>query len=413
LSATSPDHRINQLRLSSARHRIRAFLEQVRYLAASSFPHPDGRDALALIEHHFNRQLERLDLPEDTTPAVVDQVCAHSAMVIGIYTPILGFILRSTNVRNAFEVHHPLKRIVQQLLGKDAKVLISSEWNFVPFTYPMNIDILPKFALLGGPATESNNVLVLPLAGHEIGHSVWRAFGCGDKLQPALHIAIEKIFEIQKEVVKEIISEFGIGALDEFYIKQTILSSGILQLEEIFCDAIGIGLFSHSFLYSYEYFMAPGGGYRSLEYPNDIDRIGYLKEGCAKLSLSIDPHLFTRWSQSKLEEGTDKRHLGLLDQSVAEVASQTIQMALDILFEHNVVLANEESVQRIEASFIRGEPEDEQATIAEVIWAGWNLLRDPPHDFKTSESQMHRFVGELMLKSIEISEFRTRIEGHA
>lgn len=39
-------------------------------------------------------------------------MCANQLMV-SRYTDILGFILRSTNVRNAFEMHFPLKRLVE------------------------------------------------------------------------------------------------------------------------------------------------------------------------------------------------------------------------------------------------------------------------------------------------------------
>ena len=393
---------------------MRAFQEQVHYLQASSFPHQDGSEALEKIHNYFESFLKKLDLPSDATPAVVDQICLHSVMALQTYTPVLGFILRSTNVRNAFEVHHPIKRIVQKLLGPTAKVLISSEWDFVPFTYPMSLDILSSFALVGGPATESNNVLILPLAGHEIGHSVWRSFNCRDVMQLKLVKSIEIVFKNNASVVSELVDDFKIGDLGEFRIKQAILSHGIKQLEEIFCDAVGLGLFSHSFLYAYEYFMAPGGGnYRSFNYPSDLDRIRYLRIGCEKLSLSADPVLFSRWNDSVPHESMDKRVLLLLDAAVAGVADDSIQRAVEILIDKELAVVELENVNRIQMSFSRGEPEDERATIAEIVCAGWNILRTNSDKDDMGEQETHKFVGELMLKSIEISEFRKRIQINA
>src|SRR3546814_13427221 len=68
---------------------------------------------------------------------------------------------------NAFEMHFPLKRLVETAVSPDARLIMSSEWKFAPFTYPMTLDWLPGFALVGGPAPESDNVLIVPLARSE------------------------------------------------------------------------------------------------------------------------------------------------------------------------------------------------------------------------------------------------------
>ena len=89
------------------------------------------------------------------------------------YTPILGFILRSTNIRNAFEARGPLVRLAQKLLSKNTKLIVSSEWQYSPFVHPP-IQDLKNFVLIGLPAPESSNPLIIPLAGHELGHAVLR-----------------------------------------------------------------------------------------------------------------------------------------------------------------------------------------------------------------------------------------------
>jgi len=57
-------------------------------------------------------------------------------------------------------------------MGAQTKLIVSSEWEFSPFVY-RSITGFPGFVLIGLPATESSNPLVIPLAGHELGHSVW------------------------------------------------------------------------------------------------------------------------------------------------------------------------------------------------------------------------------------------------
>ena len=131
------------------------------------------------LEVLVSRQLAVLQQFDDSSnPEVVKQQCALGLRALFIYLPLSGFILRSTNNRNAFEVHGPLLRLAGSILEpgvikKDFKtrLLLSSEWDYSPLLalYPA----LPDFVLIGLPAPESANPLLLPLAGHELGHLVW------------------------------------------------------------------------------------------------------------------------------------------------------------------------------------------------------------------------------------------------
>src|SRR3546814_3823673 len=89
----------------------------------------------------------------------------------------------------------PIKRLVETAVSPDARLIMSSEWKFVPFTYPMTLDWLPGFALVGGPAPESDNVLIVPLAGHERGHSAWRSTQLKDQLIADLVAAIAQTLD--------------------------------------------------------------------------------------------------------------------------------------------------------------------------------------------------------------------------
>jgi hypothetical protein len=82
-------------------------------------------------------------------------------------------------VRNSFEAYDPLRELAHKLLDYKPAIILSSEWEFSPFTYPAISDDLPDFVFIGLPACEAGNALVLPLAGHELGHSIWRHGGVG------------------------------------------------------------------------------------------------------------------------------------------------------------------------------------------------------------------------------------------
>src|SRR4051812_25114337 len=59
-----------------------------------------------------------------------------------------------------------------------------------PFTYPFVFSELPNFVLIGLPASESDNPLIIPLAGHELGHSVWKIYDLSRRFTPAIEASI-------------------------------------------------------------------------------------------------------------------------------------------------------------------------------------------------------------------------------
>src|ERR1044072_3127167 len=101
-SGQNPDTGI--LRLASARRRVRAFLSEIQTLEGSEFPHGDGENALEDIKKSFLGLLAGTYEIEEAPPKTIREACSNINISIRRYTPILGFIVRSTNVRNAFEI---------------------------------------------------------------------------------------------------------------------------------------------------------------------------------------------------------------------------------------------------------------------------------------------------------------------
>jgi hypothetical protein len=119
-----------------AQCRYDAVLREVDRLKQSDFPYEDSREALVEIEKLFQRQRTALGkLSAATSRAIANNACSQSLYNLFVYTPFLGFILRSTNVRNAFEAYSPVLRLARQLLGTNTKLLLSSEWDYSPFIF--------------------------------------------------------------------------------------------------------------------------------------------------------------------------------------------------------------------------------------------------------------------------------------
>lgn len=412
MSSTKGEPTATKLRLASARRRVRAFVDQVAELEASDFPHNDGREALAFIRAELDYYLNEMltTLPPNLSDQIVDEVCAEISMTVSKYTAILGFILRSTNVRNAFEVQYPLKQLVAQMISPEAKLIMSSEWAFVPFTYPMTLDLLPDFVLVGAPATESSNVLLFPLAGHEIGHSAWKKHDLNSKLQTlvtrAVARAIEGDAEARDRVLKRIAQrrDGGIGDL-----QNGALATALKQLEEIFCDLFGLFVFGPSYLYAFEYFMAPGGGTRSPFYPCSLDRVAFMMDAAKAWGIACDGGLFDRWRPSGARAGIDRDALSFADKATEEVFPELMKLTFKLLQSTKVEPPREAAVARVVTAFNRGIPDDGDATFPEIVTAGWRYLRAEGGLAADEDRENYHTLGELMLKSIEVAEFRARI----
>ena len=156
-----------------SKKRVHAFLKQVDFLKGSEFPYNSSKTALDRIERVFKKHLRALErLSDRSDPYTAKKACTAVLAALFEYLPYLGFILRSTNVRNGFEVYGPLLQLARKVLGSSTSLILSSEWDYSPYTF-FGIYSLRNFILIGLPAPESANPLLLPLAGHELGHAIW------------------------------------------------------------------------------------------------------------------------------------------------------------------------------------------------------------------------------------------------
>jgi hypothetical protein len=393
-----------KLRLASARRRIRALLSEIGTLEGSDFPHPDAESALQDIKRHFLAHLDNIAEADDFSLRTIQAICLNVAMQAELYLPVLGFILRSTNVRNAFELYDPLKHVVERTIGQDAKLIISSEWDFVPFTYPLSLDVLPKYVLVGGPATESANPLLVPLAGHEIGHSAWKHHELASTLEKPLTDAINKILAEHPTEAAELEEDFGPDYIGE------IRDIAFKQLEEVYCDIFGLFLFGESYAFAYEYYMFPGGEVRSLSYPPDEDRISYIAEASKWAGIALSKDVFVGWKRSPDDPDGDANMDFVVDRALRTTVPGIFEHVQNLLMSVGVPRTDEAATRAIAESFGMHIPHKGGGNLADVITAGWRSLRGKgglsADDGAVAELSV---LKEVMLKTIEVQEYNLRV----
>jgi len=147
-------------------------------ILSGDMPFAAGRKALVRLMQAFDQLEKNLDRAvrlkdNDNISSIANNINVKILEVL----PILGFILRSTNVRNAFEMIEPLQVVAEQAMQGKPELILSSEWDYIPFAYPQSLVDLKSYVLIGLPASEAASALLVPLAGHELGHAVWRNRG--------------------------------------------------------------------------------------------------------------------------------------------------------------------------------------------------------------------------------------------
>jgi hypothetical protein len=401
--------------LDYSQRRLSAFLEEVQRLRGSEFPYPHSEHALSLIEDFFSnylRQLKKLTPASD--PSTIRAACAAELTGLFEYLPLLGFILRSTNPRNAFEVYGPLLRLARDVVHPSVKLVISSEWDYSPLTY-LGITHLPDYVLIGLPAHESGNPLVLPLAGHELGHSIWATRGLsgkyGQKIDEKILAEIKSHWKEYRNLFPDV-SDPSILQSD-FFARQTWSPSsdwGVRQAEESFCDFAGMWLFCESYLHAFAYLLSPKQLWsRSVLYPTIKKRIENLISSANAYSVQIPTDYKAEFDDLDEPTGLDKHRtflLALADAASASLIVELIGDAETILKSSSASQRSEAKVQEILNDFDAVAPATNAGCLANILNAGWSSFHKS--DLWAGLPQIQpkeRTLKELVLKSIEVFEY--------
>jgi len=156
--------------IHNSKHKLRNIQRTIDGISNGNMPFAAGRKALGRLVDVFNALEKNLDRAIKLKDAdAVSSVANNINVKILQVLPILGFILRSTNVRNAFELIEPLQVPADATMQGKPRLILSSEWDYIPFAYPQSLEDLKSYVLIGLPASEAASALLVPIAGHELG----------------------------------------------------------------------------------------------------------------------------------------------------------------------------------------------------------------------------------------------------
>lgn len=402
------------LLVRSTEQKLELLRDQIFRLKGSSFPYPHGAEALTALQAIVEKQLAILSSATITgDEQIICNGCSNANIAVARILELLGYVLRSTNVRNSFEYYDGLLRLSRALVGPNAKLILTSEWEFSPFTRTIGKSELAEFVFIGLPASETGNALILPLAGHEIGHSMWQHHGLEKKLKPVITQTLERMYVAN---IAEIEKTFGIKAgpdpLQNLFVAAFLGESMNLlmyQCQEIFCDIVGLGLFGEGYLYAFLYLLAPNlGGPSSHYYPTLGTRAAYLKAIAQDLGCDIPENFTESFFESERRKTIpfDDFAVGMADKSAEKLIDALKDEALKLIYEAKVALPTAADRDGIAKRLRAGIPAQTTKCIADIVNAGWSRRLELEDDRDKIEN-----LNDLILKSIEVLEYVTKTKG--
>jgi len=405
--------------LDTTIRKIKSVLEKIRGLNAGGFAQQDSSDALAEIEKLFQKHLTVLTgFDAGTDKSVVTNHCNIVLVDLFTYIPILGFLHRSRNASNAFELYGPLRRLAQSMIDQNTKLVMASEWNFSPYTL-LQMPDLPSYVLIGMPASEAANALLAPLAGHEFGHSIWQLEDLESRYKPELIKAI--IFGIRKRWVEyksyfpSVTDENQLGNAGWTWIDARRWA--VRQCEEVYCDLQGLRVFGEGYLNAFAYLLAPGlTGSRVPYYPTVKQRVSYLEQAAKHYSVLVPDHYDDLFESDPIRA---KRVDGFLqeiaDDAVASITEQLVRDVDDYASRRKVVLPEAAEIARISERFRLLVPPDHPTSLPAIINAGWHTSNDSTiwQRYATVANKREQVLNELLLKSAQVLEVHERLASGA
>ncbi|MBI1817419.1 MAG: hypothetical protein HYR72_20790 [Deltaproteobacteria bacterium] len=391
--------------------RLRAVLSEIARLESAEFPRADCRKGLELIKRQFTDRIALIEgLTPQNNPDVIQAACGEALQQIFLHLPLLGFFLRSTNVRNAFELHDPLYRLAKELIGPGVRLVLSSEWEFSPFTYKSLVE-LPDFVLIGMPASESGNGLVLPLAGHELGHAVWAKHRLAEHFQSPLVEAIVGEIKRRWEEYKTHFPHVNEDALLDLEGQSTwapTFKLALSQLEETFCDFIGVRIFFDAYLHAFAYLLVPGLANRSPDYPSMRVRAQNVTKAAQRFGTQA-PTDYVSWFCEQLLPSRNARSeflCSLADKVLEQLVDQLLDKSASIAEGANIPQRDDTEIRSIVEAFRLVTPASEVKSLASIATAGWVALHDQDiwKDRPDIEKRKLEVLNELVLKNVEVLE---------
>ncbi len=398
---------------SFAAQKVEATLHLLEEISSIEFPHDDSTQALAELKVILEDVLSDLEtakrLPLETGLLRSTQLSSLEKVINAL--DLAGLVANSANIRNAFEGHGPLLDIARRLVGSDAHLVLSFQWEWVPFTYPQT-SILSNYIIIGLPASEASNALVLPAVGHELGHSLWRKEGLDSTLQANVRERIiEKITGEFWQKFKKLHPHAKKGNIGDMVNQITWLPAfrwTIRQTEELFCDFIGLFIFGSSYLDCMAYLLSPVfSEARPCEYPSMQQRARYLEEAAAHLGVSVPNQFSTQFDEEGMHTLLENEQLllSIADKIVSDISRDIRARAFD-LCRQRLGSFGDDNHEALKTCFEHYIPGETANNLRSILVAGWETFKSP--QFLPDEKDLFRAtsLNQLIFKTMEIFEIK-------
>jgi hypothetical protein len=231
--------------------------------------------------------------------------------------------------------------------------------------------------LLRLPASEAASALLLPLAGHEIGHAVWRNLGIEGSVASTLQYRCVDLYSHAMPNFQKVFSDYDPNDM----VSRDILPSaigesveyGVRQAEEIFCDLFAYAIFGASYLHAFAYIVAPGsGGVRDPHYPSHASRISVVSEMAAAEGCKLPNHKELGFA-NETRRG-DSRHrfkVQKAQESVAAIKQGLWKRVLEIVESSELQRPSDTLANRHLKEFGIGIPTHQPVCLGDIVNAGW------------------------------------------
>lgn len=396
--------------LANIKSKLSGIVAQIEVVSGSEYPYQDSSTAVNELRFLTERMTRRLDGFENYPINVQKSLLRQGNYLIVIVTDLLGFIVRSTSTRNLFELYYPFKEISKKLVGGNVRLILSSDWQYSPFTYPYGLDELPSFILIGLPASESENALIFPTAGHELGHNKWRASDYGKALTPELENFVYEAYETNRQDFERIFALKGADIRNDMFVQPIIrqsVSFALRQSEELYCDFTGLNLFGKSYLFAFDYLLAPGlSSHRDPKYPSIETRVTLLAKYGAGLNFEV-VNFVDRFNPEKLS-GSDMSNfiIQMADAAVEQLTDRLFRMAnVDVKSTTGMPFSRESEDHALRC-FRSGVPSERVHTLGDLMNAAWTVFNGPEASHLNNKGQSKiQFLTDLVVKSAENLEY--------
>lgn len=414
----------NLLRIFTG-HKIQAAIAAIDQVRSRNHPFVESELALEKLRVFLEGFAARVNTTQ-ISQAVTFSYCKLTLNALEESIPLIGFIERSTEVSGPVEFFGPFSRLVRKILGNDAKLVLSSTWRYTPHTiiYPTVIKGLEDFVYVGFCVSESDNAFLTPLAAHELGHNVWHRNQVGAKLKTDISATLVNLIGEKYKKQFNLAFQSSANQTNDLISQANWYPAGLWaeqQLQEAFCDFLGLYTFGPSYIYAFAYFLAPGSGMRDKLYPPLHTRYANLILKAKELGWNVDElpteHIFEKLQRSP---ETDDHQKSLL----LTMADETRELLSDIAAKHALDCVTSTSTF-FDASFTAplvlqleaGLPCSNSNSLASISDAGWEIIKrtftekNVP-DWGFSGSDHLRVLNELILKSFEIHEIEIALKEH-